>query len=132
MLKPARHPAYCRSSLIFSAAVLAVLVSGSSAEAKAGRCLLESTYCDDFSGSDGKLLGLMRKKPSQYIGMDQTSVSIVYSTLEKGQKKADKNCRQKDKVSLDGFRAMFVVGSGKSKRALMLKNKNTCTWVKVK
>jgi len=98
----------------------------------ASACLLEQKPCSDlYLKKNASMLKSLRKTSGRNSS-DTMIAQIIYGTFEKLQTEANKGCKKADRVDLAGYKPLFVLGSGKSKRALFVQGKQNCTWVKVK
>lgn len=107
---------------------VATMLSATAVSA-AESCLIEASACEDIQSKKNANLVKILKAPK--TGVDQMTVSVIYSTFEDLQAKSD-GCKSAEKVSLKGFKSVFVLGAGANKRALMAKGASNCAWVKVK
>ncbi|MDA7426598.1 hypothetical protein [Thalassococcus lentus] len=94
-------------------------------------CLLKASVCEGMYEAKYKDLFAKLRNPSLQKPSDGLAVSVMYNTFESAEKDA-KRCKRKEKVSMDDFKPYFVMGQGKNKRAMMVRGKSECAWVRVK
>ena len=115
--------------ILIGAAIL--LTSAGNAMAQGKYCLIEGDTCSELYADKNKaMLRQLRKKDKNSV--DLMTSAVIYSTFEKLQSDANKSCKKNDRVSVKNYKPLFILRNGREKRALMVKDRKLCTWVKVK
>ncbi|WP_299591607.1 hypothetical protein [uncultured Tateyamaria sp.] len=110
-----------------AASTLALLTSAGVATAQ--HHLIDAKACSDLrSDKYTKLVRQLKTAPKNSV--DVATHQVIYTTFKDLAEEAKKN--RTPRVSADGFRALFVLGSGRNKRALMYKSNSECIWVKAR
>lgn len=114
---------------LFKTGVVGLALCWAGQTVVAQHCMIEQSACADLRASKNANLVQILRAPAGNAA-DSAAQKVVYSTFENLAQKAKASCRSK--VSAQGFSPLFVLGNGRSKRALMYKGTSECIWVKAK